>query len=133
MFVKCPLVPVLSGEIMAELKITDNSERELVMRALISHAFKCKDTLKLHEESKEALGDKTIVNIAAQAKSEMESALTMVAKYFGVHLANSKFYCLNCAPSEGEEHERMSEESFAWTNECSACGKGAYYFVAPKI
>ena len=118
---------------MTELKITDNRERELILRALISHAYKCKDTLKLHNETKEALGDKTIVTIAEQAKIEMESALTMAAKYFGVHLANSKFYCLNCAPSEGAEHERMSEASFAWTNECSTCGKGAYYFVAPKI
>lgn len=118
---------------MPDLKITDDRERELVLRALISHAFKCKDTLKLHEETKAALGDKAIDNVAAQAKIEMESALTMVAKYFGVHLANSKFYCLNCAPGEGEEHDRMSEAAFAWTNECSKCGNGAYYFVAPKI
>jgi hypothetical protein len=118
---------------VADLKISDNSERDIVLRALISHAFKCKETLKLHNETKVALGDKAITSIAEQAQSDMESALTMVAKYFGVHLANSKFYCLNCAPGEGEEHERMSEASFAWTNECSTCGNGAYYFVAPKI
>lgn len=118
---------------MTDLNITDDSERELVLRALISHAFKCKETLKLHDETKSALGDKAIVSVANQAKTDIESALTMVAKYFGVHLANSKFYCLNCAPSEGEEHDRMSEATFAWTNECSTCGNGAYYFVPPKI
>ncbi len=118
---------------MTDLKISDDRERELILRALISHAFKCKETLKLHDETKNALGDKAIVTVAAQAKTEMESALTMVAKYFGVHLANSRFYCLNCAPSEGEEYDRMSEAAFAWTNECSTCGHGAYYFVAPKI
>jgi hypothetical protein len=31
---------VLTGETMAELKTTDNSERELDMPAQISHAFK---------------------------------------------------------------------------------------------
>lgn len=118
---------------MSDLKITDDRERELILRSLISHAFKCKETLKLHNETKDALGDKAIVNIAEQAKNEMENALTMVAKYYGVHLANSKFYCLDCAPNEGDEHERMSEASFAWTNECSKCGNGAYYFVAPKV
>lgn len=118
---------------MTDLNITDDRERELVLRALISHAFKCKETLKLHDETKKTLGEKAIVSVATQAKNDIESALTMVAKYFGVHLANSKFYCLNCAPSEGEEHDRMKEASFAWTNECSTCGNGAYYFVPPKI
>lgn len=84
-----------------DLKITNNNERELVMRALISHALKCKETLKLHSDSKDALGTNEIINIAAQAKGVMESALRMLAKYFGVHLANSKFYCLSCAPNEG--------------------------------
>lgn len=118
---------------MPDLKITDAQERELILRALISHAYKCKDTLKLHAETKDALKDKAITTIADQAKSEMESALTMVAKYFGVHLANSKFYCLDCAPSQGAEFDRMSEAKFAWSNECSKCGNGSYYFVPPKV
>lgn len=118
---------------MTDLRITDDREQDLVLRALISHAFKCKDTLKLHNETKNALGDKAITTVAEQAKDEMEAALTMVAKYFGVHLANSKFYCLQCAPSSGEEHERMAEVPFARASECSKCGYGAFYFVAPKL
>ncbi len=118
---------------MPELKISDDKERELVLSALISHAFKCKETIKLHNETKDALGDKAIVRIAEKAKNEMEAALTLIAKYYGLHLGNSKFYCLNCAPGEGEEHKRMTEASFAWAYECSKCGNGAYYFVAPKI
>lgn len=118
---------------MPELKITDDTERELVLSALISHAFKCKETIKLHNETKNALKEKAIERIAQKAKDEMESALTMIAKYFGVHLGNSKFYCLDCAPSEGEEHDRMTEAQFAWANECSKCGNGAFYFVAPKV
>lgn len=118
---------------MPELKITDEKERELILSALISHAHKCNDTLKLHKETKDALGDKAITRIADRAKTEMESALTLIAKYYGVHLGNSKFYCLNCAPATGEEHDRMIEASFAWTNECRNCGNGAYYFVPPKI
>ncbi len=118
---------------MLELKITDKQELDLVSRALITHAFKCKDTLRLHQETKDALGEAAITNIAASAKTEMETALTMLAKYFGTHLANSKFYCLDCAPTEGDEQARMKEASFAWTNECSNCGKGAYYFVEPQI
>lgn len=118
---------------MPELKITDDKEQALILSALISHAFKCQDTIKLHNESKAALGDKAIERIAEKAKNEMESALTLIAKYYGMHLGNSKFYCLTCAPGEGEEHERMSEADFAWANECSKCGNGAYYFVAPKV
>ena len=118
---------------MSDLKITDKQEQELVLRALITHVFKCKETIKLHNETKKALGDKAIIHIAEQAKNEAETALTMIAKYFGQHLANSKFYCLDCAPADGEEHDRMSEVSFASTNDCSSCGKGAYYFVEPKI
>jgi ribosomal protein S26 len=118
---------------MVELKITDRQEVDLISRALISHAFKCKNTLKLHNETKDALGEAAITQVAASAKAEMETALTMLAKYFGTHLANSKFYCLDCAPTAGEEHGRMKEASFAWTNECSNCGKGAYYFVEPNI
>ena len=118
---------------MPELKITDDKEQDLILSALISHAFKCQDTIKLHNETKKALGDNAIVRIAEKAKTEMEAALTLIAKYYGLHMGNSKFYCLDCAPSEGEEHERMTEASFAWTNECTKCGRGAYYFVAPKI
>lgn len=118
---------------MTELKITDDQERSLILSALISHAHKCKDVMKLHQETKDALKDKAISSIAEKAKSEMESALMMIAKYYGVHLGNSKFYCLNCAPSEGEEHERMTEAVFARWNECSNCGNGAYYFVAPRV
>ncbi|HEY9684258.1 MAG TPA: hypothetical protein V6C86_21950 [Oculatellaceae cyanobacterium] len=118
---------------MPELRITDEKERELILSALISHAFKCQDTLKLHNETKDALKENAITLIAERAKSEMEAALTMVAKYYGVHLANSKFYCLNCAPSSGEERERMTDAGFARLNECSNCGMGAYYFVPPKI
>lgn len=118
---------------MAELKITDEGERALILGALISHAFKCKETLKLHKETKEALKKNAITLTAEKAQREMEAALTMIAKYYGVHLANSKFYCLSCAPTDGEEHERMTEAAFAWVNECSKCGNGAYYFVAPKV
>ncbi len=118
---------------MAELKITDEQERALILSALISHAFKCKETIKLHNETKDALKDKAIGRIAQKATTEMEAALTMIAKYYGVHLGNSKFYCLNCAPADGEEHDRMTEADFAWSNECCSCGNGAYYFVAPKI
>jgi hypothetical protein len=118
---------------MPDLKITDNEERDIVLSALISHVHKCRDTIKLHNESKDALKENAITSIAQKADREMHTALTMIAKYFGVHLANSKFYCLECAPSEGEEHERMSKADFAWTNDCSKCGNGAYYFVAPKL
>ncbi len=118
---------------MPELKITDNKEHELVLSALISHAFKCKETIKLHNQTKDALKEKAISRIAEKASTEMHAALTMIAKYYGVHLSNSKFYCLDCAPSEGEEHERMTAVEFAWSNDCNGCGNGAYYFVAPKI
>lgn len=118
---------------MAELKITDDKEQALILSALISHAFKCKEAIKLHNETKDALKDKALVRVAEKATNEMEAALTMIAKYYGMHLGNSKFYCLNCAPAAGEEHDRMTEEKFAWSNECSSCGNGAYYFVAPKI
>lgn len=117
---------------MPELKITDDVERSLILSALISHAFKCKETIKLHEETKDALKDKAIVRIAERAKAEMEAALTMIAKYYGQHLGNSKFYCLTCAPNDGEEYERMTKADFAWSNECSSCGNGAYYFVPPR-
>lgn len=118
---------------MAQLNITDERERELVLSALINHAFKCKEIIKLHNETKDALKEKAINSIAAKAKSEMEATLTMIAKYYGLHLGNSKFYCLDCAPKEGEEHDRMNQADFAWANDCSKCGKGAYYFVAPKV
>ena len=119
---------------MRELKIKDEKEQELILSALISHCFKCKETLKLHDETKEALGDKAIERIADKAKAEMEAALTMAAKYYGVHLANSKFYCLNCAPTEGEEYDRMTYPAFARQSECSKCfSLSAYYFVPPKI
>jgi hypothetical protein len=118
---------------MAELKITDEQERALILSALISHTFKCKETVKLYNETKDALKDKAIGRIAQKANDEIEAALTMIAKYYGVHLGNSKFYCLDCAPSQGEEHDRMIEAVFAWSNECSSCGNGAYYFVPPKV
>lgn len=118
---------------MLVLNITDDKERELILSALISHAFKCKETIKLHDETKEELKDKAIARIAQKASDEMHAALTMIAKYYGVHLSNSKFYCLDCAPRQGEEHDRMAEAEFAWSNDCSSCGNGAYYFVAPKI
>lgn len=118
---------------MAELKIADEQERALVLSALISHVFKCKETLTLHEESKDALKENAITQVAQKAKREMEAALTMIAKYYGMHMGNSKFYCLSCAPIEGEEHERMTEASFAWVNDCSKCGNGAFFFVAPKV
>lgn len=118
---------------MPELKITDENERSLILSALISHAYKCKDIIKLHNETKGALKENSIELAAQKAENEMEAALTMIAKYYGLHLGNSKFYCLSCAPSKGEEHDRMTEAQFAWSNECSKCGNGAYYFVAPKI
>lgn len=118
---------------MAELKITDEQEKSLILSALISHAFKCNETIKLHNETKNALKEKSIVRIAERSKTEMEAALTMIAKYYGMHLGNSKFYCLDCAPSEDGEHERMIEADFARSNECSECGKGAYYFLPPQI
>ena len=118
---------------MPELKITDEKERSLVLSALISHAFKCKETIKIHNETKGALGDKAITLTAQKANDEMHAALTMIAKYYGIHLGNSMFYCLNCAPSHGEEHDRMVQVEFAWWNECRKCGNGAYYFVAPKV
>lgn len=105
----------------------------MILSALISHACKCKETIKLHNETKDALKENAITLTAQKAKNEMEAALTMIAKYYGLHLGNSKFYCLNCAPDQGDEHDRMAEASFAWANECSKCGNGAYYFVAPKI
>lgn len=118
---------------MPELKITDDNERLLVLSALISHAYKCKDIMNLHNQTKDALKEKSITHVAEKANHEMHAALTMIAKYYGVHLGNSKFYCLDCAPSEGAEHDRMTEAEFAWWNECSKCGNGAYYFVEPKI
>ena len=118
---------------MGELKITDDQERSLILSALISHAYKCKETIKLHSETKDALKENAIVRIAEKAQDELEAALTMIAKYYGLHLGNSKFYCLNCAPAAGEEHDRMTEAVFARWNECSRCGNGAYYFVAPKV
>lgn len=118
---------------MPDMKITDNAERDLVLSALISHAHKCREIIKLHNESKDALKEKAITSIAQKANDELHAALTMIAKYYGVHLANSKFYCLSCAPADGEEHDRMSQADFAWVNDCSKCGNGAYYFVAPKI
>lgn len=118
---------------MPDLKITDDNERSLVLSALISHVYKCKSIINLHNETKDALKDNAIVLTAEKAKNEMHEALTMIAKYFGVHLSNSKFYCLTCAPSEGEEHDRMTQAEFAWWNECSKCGNGAYYFVPPKL
>lgn len=117
---------------MSELKITDDQERALVLKALISHAFKCKEVIKLHDETKEALKEKAIVFTAEKATDEMQAALTMIAKYYGIHMGNSRFYCLDCAPTEGAEHDRMTEAEFAWSNDCSNCGNGAYYFVAPE-
>lgn len=117
----------------SELKITERAERMLILDALISHCYRCRKIIKLHNETEKALGDNAITLTADKAKTEMESTLTMIAKYYGVHLANSKFYCLKCAPTEGEEHDRMTEVEFAWWNECGNCGNGAYYFVAPKI
>jgi len=118
---------------MSELKITDDKERALILSALISNASKCRETMKLHSETKEALKENAIAVTAQNAKGEMEAALTMIAKYYGLHLGNSKFYCLDCAPTEGEEHDRMTEAMFARWSECSSCGKGAYYFVEPKV
>lgn len=118
---------------MPELKITDDHERSLILSALISHAYKCRDIINLHEQTKDALKDNALVLTAQKAKDEMHAALTMIAKYYGLHLAGSRFYCLDCAPSQGEEHDRMTEAEFAWWNECATCGNGAYYFVAPKI
>lgn len=118
---------------MIALKITDDKEQALILSALISHAFKCKETIKLHNETKDALKDKAIVRVAEKASDEMQAALTMIAKYYGIHLGNSKFYCLDCAPGAGEEHDRMKETEFAWGNECSSCGNGAFYFVEPKV
>jgi hypothetical protein len=118
---------------MPEIKITDNEERSLVLSALISHAFKCRDIIKLHDESKGALKENAIELTASKARSELESALTMIAKYYGLHLGGSKFHCLNCAPAEGDEHDRMAESDFAWWNECSQCGLGAFYFVPPVV
>ena len=118
---------------MSELKITDDKERSLILSALISHASKCKETIRLHNETKDALKENNIAVTAQNAKGEMEAALTMIAKYYGLHLGNSKFYCLDCAPTEGEEHDRMTEAMFARWSECSSCGKGAYYFVEPKV
>ena len=40
---------------MSELKITDDKERSLILSALISHASKCKETIRLHNETKDAL------------------------------------------------------------------------------
>lgn len=118
---------------MPDLKITDDNERSLILTALISHAFKCNDIIKLHNETKDALKENAIVSIAEKAKTEMHATLTMIAKYYGIHLGDSKFYCLDCAPTEGEDHDRMTEAEFAWWNECSTCGNGAYYFVGPKV
>ena len=118
---------------MSELKITDDKERSLILSALISHASKCKETIRLHNETKDALKENSIAVTAQNAKGEMETALTMIAKYYGLHLGNSKFYCLDCAPEAGEEHDRMTDAMFARWGECSKCGKGAYYFVAPKV
>lgn len=118
---------------MPDLKITDDNERSLVLSALISHVYKCKSIINLHNETKDALKGNAIVLTAEKANVEMHEALTMIAKYFGVHLSNSKFYCLDCAPSEGAEHDRMTQAEFAWWNECSKCGNGAYYFVEPKL
>ena len=118
---------------MSELKITDDKERSLILSALISHASKCKETIRLHNETKDALKENSIAVTAQNAKGERETALTMIAKYYGLHLGNSKFYCLDCAPEAGEEHDRMTDAMFARWGECSNCGKGAYYFVAPKV
>ena len=117
---------------MSELKITDDKERALILSALISHASKCRETIKLHNETKEALKENAIALTAEKARSEMEEALTMIAKYYGLHLGNSKFYCLSCAPTAGEEHERMTDEMFARWGECSKCGKARISHINGK-
>jgi hypothetical protein len=118
---------------MPELKINDENERSLVLSALISHAHRCRDIINLHKETKDALKENALNVTAEKAQREFHDALTMIAKYYGIHLGSSKFYCLNCAPSEGAEHDRMSEAEFARWNECSNCGLGAYYFVSPEM
>jgi len=118
---------------MPELKITDENERSLVLSALISRVCKCRDIIKLHKEKKDALKENTIQITAEKAQREFSDSLTMIAKYYGVHLGTSKFYCLDCAPSAGEEYDRMTESEFARWNDCSNCGLGAYYFVSPDM
>lgn len=118
---------------MPKLTITDDNERNLILSALISHAHKCREIIKLHNETKDGLKEKAIKLTAEKAEKELNEALAMIAKYYGIHMGNSKFYCLNCAPAEGEEASRMTETDFARLNECSSCGFGAFYFVAPKV
>lgn len=53
---------------MPELNITDDAEQALVLSALISHCNKCRDTIKLHEETKAALdksSSRTAASVAA--------------------------------------------------------------------
>ena len=64
---------------MPELKITDDTERELVLSALISHAFKCKETIKLHNETKIALKEKAIERIVSFAAQSCPLNRTKVA------------------------------------------------------
>lgn len=118
---------------MPNLTISDDNERSLMLSALISHAHKCREIIKLHSETKAGLKENAIKLTAEKAERELNEALAMIAKYYGIHLGNSKFYCLNCAPSEGDEALRMTETDFARLNECSSCGFGAFYFVAPKV
>ena len=64
---------------MSEMKITNDKERMLILSALISHASKCRETIKLHSETKEALKENAIALTAEKAKNEMEEALTVAA------------------------------------------------------
>ena len=118
---------------MTEFKITNRQELEIVARSLISHAIHCQKTLQMDRETKDESGEPAITQTALRAKKELAAALAMLVKYFDTDLANSKFYCLDCLPVEGEEHERMAAAAFSVTNDCTNCGKSASYFVEPKI
>ncbi len=59
---------------MPELKITDNAQRDLLLSTLISHVRKCRDIIKLHDESKYALKENAITSKTQKANNEMHAA-----------------------------------------------------------
>lgn len=71
---------------MPKLTITDDSERSLVRSGLINHAHRCREIIKLHNETKEALKENAIELTATKAEQKLNEALTMIAKYYGIHL-----------------------------------------------
>jgi len=88
----------------------------------------------LHNEAKEALKDNAMVLTAQKATNEMQAALTMIENFTACIWAIQNFIVLTVRLVRAKSiNPRMTEASFAWANECSKCGNGTYYFVAPLV